>query len=492
MAEPGPNVSGGGSAFDAARASALVSEMRKVHLSGRTKSLQWRREQLQGIIRMTQENEEDILHALAQDLGKPRVEAWTGDINPTEGAAKLSLKNLEAWTKPTSVPTNLASFPGKSVMVPEPFGVVLVIAPWNYPYVLAMEPLIGALAAGNSVVVKPSEHAPATAALLVRLFPKYLDATAVQVVTGSVPEASALLQQRWDLIFFTGNPEVGKIVMEAAAKHLTPVILELGGKNPCIVDKDVDIEVTARRLGQGKLLNCGQTCIAPDYVLCEESVASVLTERLRKMLLEWYGENARKSTDLGKIVNERQFKRLDGYLSHPETASRIVCGGERQQSELFIAPTLLRDVPWDAPIMKNEIFGPILPIQTVRSVEEALEIVNARPKPLALYLFTNDKGIQERVIGQTSAGGVCVNDTLMHFTNKALPFGGVGESGMGAYHGKHSFEAFSHKKAVLYRSFGMDVDARFPPYTQRKESFLRALFSGDFLGVIMVLAGLRK
>eukprot|EP00897_Mesotaenium_endlicherianum_P004355 jgi/Mesen1/3948/ME000209S02953 len=469
--------------IDATAAAGLVDELQKVVRSGRTKSLEWRMAQLQACLRMTAENEDAILDALHTDVGKPRIEAWPGEVCAMTDVAKESIKNLHKYVKPQKVSTNLSNYPATSVLVPEPFGVVLILSAWNYPYMLALEPVIGAIAAGNAVVLKPSEMAPATSALLKRLFQQYLDATAIQIVEGGIPETTALLEQRWDKIFYTGSPAVGRIVAAAAAKHLTPVTLELGGKNPTIVDSDTDIEVTAKRIAQGKFYNCGQSCIATDYVLAEASVAPQLVARLKSLLHEWYGPDASQSRDLARVVNARQFKRLDAYLSHPETASAIAYGGQRNPDTLFFEPTILQDVPWDAPLMREEIFGPILPVQS---------IVGEREKPLALYLFSRNKSLQEEVVAKTSSGAVCVNDTVMQTTNRALPFGGVGESGHGSYHGKFSFDCFSHTKAVMYKGFGGDVDARFPPYTRKKDLFLRALFKGDFLGLILIMLGLRK
>eukprot|EP00850_Spirogloea_muscicola_P022133 SM000278S10020 [mRNA] locus=s278:107329:110207:- [translate_table: standard] len=441
---------------------------------------------------MGAENEAAIVEALQRDLGKPRLEAVMIDVSAPGAAALEAAKYLKQWTKPEKVPGSIATYPSKPEIVSEPLGVVLIIAPWNFPYMLALEPMVGAIAAGNAIVLKPSEVSPSTSAILAKLIPEYLDQDAIHVVEGGVPETSALLEQQWDLIFYTGNGTVGRIIAAAAAKHLTPTILELGGKSPVIVDSTADLDVTARRIAYGRWMNNGQACIAPDYVLAEKSIVPQLVEKLKKTLVDFYGEDPKSSKDLSRIINQKQFKRLAAYLDAPEVSSKVVHGGVHDESSLYMAPTVVQDVPFDSAVMQEEIFGPILVVQTVRNVDDAIDIINERPKPLALYVFTKDKDVQRRVIEGTSAGGMTVNDTILHVAVKSLPFGGVGESGMGAYHGKHSFDCFSHKKGVLLRDFGGDIAARFPPVTPQKERFFNDLLKGNIVGLVLGMVGLRK
>jgi aldehyde dehydrogenase (NAD+) len=361
--------------------------------------------------------------------------------------------------------------PARARIVREPLGVVLVIAPWNYPVQLALVPLIGALAGGNCVVLKPSEVAPATSAVLARLIPRYLDPECVAVVEGGVPETTALLAERFDHVFYTGNGTVGRIVMEAAAKHLTPVTLELGGKSPCLVDSEVDLDVAARRIVWGKFFNAGQTCVAPDYALVPAALEKPLLERMKQVLVDFYGADPEKSPDFGRIVNGRHHARLTALLG----AGEVVVGGRHDAASRYLAPTILRAVPPDAPVMQNEIFGPILPVLTVRDLDEAIAFVNAREKPLALYVFTRDRRAAKRVLAETSSGAVTVNDCITHMVPHGLPFGGVGPSGMGAYHGPHSFHTFTHAKAVLDRATFVDPPVRYPPYTPAKHKWIKRL-----------------
>ena len=409
--------------------------------------------------------------ALKSDLGKSAFEGWAGETYLIAGELKHARKHLASWMRPKRVRTPLLAQPGVSKVYAEPLGVVLNIAPWNYPIQLALAPLIGAIAAGNSVVLKPSEVAPACSALLARLLPRYLDPECVAVIEGGVPETTRLLEQRFDHIFYTGNGTVGRIVMEAAARHLTPVTLELGGKSPCIVDEDVDLEVAARRIVWGKFFNAGQTCIAPDYVLCHASREAQLIEQMKKVLIEFYGEDPKASPDYGRIINERHHARLSKLIASGELAA----GGQSDPTDKYIAPTVLRKVDPASPVMADEIFGPILPVLTVPDLDAAITFINARDKPLALYLFSRNAEHVERVLQRTSSGGACVNDVMAHLIPHELPFGGVGASGMGAYHGHASFETFTHKKSVMAKATFLDPSIRYPPYTPGKTKWAKRL-----------------
>lgn len=448
-----------------------VARLRATFQSGRTRPVEWRLEQLERVKAMLEEKADEFREALAADLGKPPLEGWLADIGLPLAEIGEIRKKLRSWVAPERVKTPLALWPGRAYVVREPLGVVLIIAPWNYPVQLVVQPLVAALAAGNCAVVKPSEVSPHTSHTLARWIPDYLDAEAVAVVEGGVPETTALLAERFDHILYTGNGRVGRIVMSAAAKHLTPVTLELGGKSPCIVDADVDIDVAARRIVHGKFLNAGQTCIAPDYVLVHESREEELLEGMKRTLQEFYGENPKQSSDYARIVNERHLERLAKLI---ESGERVV-GGEVDPEDRYIAPTILRRVSPDSPVMEDEIFGPILPVLTVPDVERAIAFVNERPKPLALYVFTRRSAVEREVLGRTSAGGVCVNATLWQNANPNLPFGGVGESGIGAYHGRYGFETFSHRKAVVTKPTRPDPRIAYPPYTKLKEALVKRL-----------------
>ena len=450
-------------------AAELVARLRATFDSGKTRPLAWRREQLQAMRKLLVEREPELLEALAADLGKPRLEAWATDIGFVISEIDHALKHLRRWTRATRVRTPLVTKPARARLVPEPLGVVLVIAPWNYPVQLALAPMVGAIAAGNTVVLKPSEIAPHTSGVLAHFLPEYLDPEAVAVVEGAIAETKALLTERFDHIFYTGNGRVGRVVMEAASHHLTPVTLELGGKSPAIVDGSANLEVAARRIAWGKFLNAGQTCIAPDYVLVARDKEDQLVELIRRAVFDFYGNDPKTSPDYARIVSDNQFKRLSGLLG----SGTVAVGGEQDKETRYIAPTVLRDVAPDAPAMQEEIFGPLLPVIAVDSADEAIAFVNAKDKPLALYVFAGDRAVADRVVASTSSGGACVNATLYHVTVPGLPFGGVGESGVGAYHGKASFDVFSHSKPVLKKSTRPDLDLAYPPYTDKKERLMR-------------------
>jgi aldehyde dehydrogenase (NAD+) len=385
------------------------------------------------------------------------------------GEIKLMLKNLNKWNSAEKVPTPLVAMPAKSVLMPEPLGVVCVIAPWNYPVQLLLVPAAGAIAAGNTVIMKPSEVSPTVSGVLARLVPQYLDTTAVSLIEGGVPETTELLAQKFDHIFYTGNGKIGRVVMAAAAVNLTPVTLELGGKSPVIIDKSANIEVAARRVAWGKWLNAGQTCVAPDYVLVDSSVEDKFVNALRTSITDFYGENPHTSDSYGRIVSPRHFDRLVSLM----TGGTPIIGGESAAADRYVAPTVLGNVNLNAPIMQEEIFGPLLPIISVKNTNEAIEFITSRDHPLALYVFAENSSVVNDVLERTTAGGVTVNGTLLHLTSPHLPFGGVGESGMGGYHGKSGVRIFQHMKPVLKRGTKFDPKISYPPYTERKLKLFR-------------------
>nr|Q8VXQ2.1 RecName: Full=Aldehyde dehydrogenase; AltName: Full=Cp-ALDH [Craterostigma plantagineum]CAC84900.1 aldehyde dehydrogenase [Craterostigma plantagineum] len=471
-------------------AEGVVDGLRRTYISGKTKSYEWRVSQLKALLKITTHHDKEVVEALRADLKKPEHEAYVHEIFMVSNACKSALKELHQWMKPQKVKTSLATYPSSAEIVSEPLGVVLVITAWNYPFLLALDPMIGAIAAGNCVVLKPSEIAPATSALLAKLLNQYVDTSAIRVVEGAVPEMQALLDQRWDKIFYTGSSKVGQIVLSSAAKHLTPVVLELGGKCPTVVDANIDLKVAARRIISWKWSgNSGQTCISPDYIITTEENAPKLVDAIKCELESFYGKDPLKSQDMSSIINERQFERMTGLLDDKKVSDKIVYGGQSDKSNLKIAPTILLDVSEDSSVMSEEIFGPLLPIITVGKIEECYKIIASKPKPLAAYLFTNDKKRTEEFVSNVSAGGITINDIALHFLEPRLPFGGVGESGMGSYHGKFSFDAFSHKKSVLKRSFGGEVAARYPPYAPWKLHFMEAILQGDIFGLLKAWLG---
>ncbi|XP_078157119.1 aldehyde dehydrogenase family 3 member H1-like [Carex rostrata] len=477
--------------FNWEKAEATVKALRESFRSGKTKTYEWRASQLEGIAKLIKEKESDITEALKSDLAKPEMETYLHEISLAKSACLFALKNLKKWMKPEKVPASITTFPSSARIVSEPLGVILVISAWNYPFLLSIEPVIGAIVAGNTVVLKPSELSPATSGLFAKILPEYVDSSCIKVVEGGVPETTALLEQKWDKIFYTGNGKVARIVMAAAAKHLTPVSLELGGKCPVLVDSDVNLKVAVKRIAVGKWgCNNGQACIAPDYMITTKSFAPQLVESLKITLERFYGKDPLESADLSRIVNLSHFKRLTDFLDDEKVSDKIVYGGQRDEKQLKISPTILLDVPLDSLIMKDEIFGPLLPIVTVNKLEDSYEFINlVAANPLAAYIFTKNKKHEEEFIKNVPAGGILVNDTVLHLTNPHLPFGGVGESGIGAYHGKFSFDAFSHKKAVLSRGFAGEAKARYPPYTTGKQKILRGLINGSIVALFLALIG---
>ena len=454
-------------------AAAVNTTLRTTFATGRTRSASWRKEQLAGLRRMMEEADEELTEALHLDLGRPSMEAYAADIGHTKAELRHLHKHVDRWMAPTKVRVPMTVAPAKAWVRPEPLGVALIIAPWNYPIQLLIEPLAAALAAGNCVLAKPSELAPACSSALARLLPRYVDPEAVIVVEGGVDDTTALLEQRWDHIFFTGSTAVGHVIAEAAAKHLTPTVLELGGKSPTYVHASADLDIAARRIAWGKFLNAGQTCIAPDYVLADASIRDVLVDKLAARIGEFYGDDPQTSASYGRIVNARHLARLRGLLDRgPGT---IATGGRVDEGARYIAPTVTVDPSPDSPVMAEEIFGPILPVLSVDGPDEARAFITARPKPLALYVFAGDQAAIDTVVDGTSSGGVCINQTLMHLIPPNLPFGGVGDSGMGAYHGKAGFDAFSHHKSVLRKPVKPDLKMLYPPYRPTVERLLRRI-----------------
>lgn len=448
-----------------------ITLLRNNFNSGATRNIAWRLKQLQQLKKMTSENQAPIRDALKKDLNKCELEAYTGEIGYVLGEIDYSVKKLRKWMQPRSVATPMMAQPGKSYIQPEPLGTVLIIGAWNYPYQLVIAPLIAAIAAGNCAVIKPSELSPNTSAIIAELIGKYLDKEAFLVVEGGVEETTAVLQQQFDHILYTGGEVVGKIVMRAAAEYLTPVTLELGGKSPCVVENSADLKVSAARIAWCKWMNAGQTCVAPDYVIIQEDMAEKFISVLRQTITAFYGDDPATSDDYARIVNQRHFQRIMSYLE----GENVTLGGEHKEQERYIAPTIVLNPSLDSKLMQEEIFGPILPVITVKNIEQAIPFINARPKPLAMYVFTKRSNFEQKMLQETSAGSVCVNDGMMFMANKELPFGGVGMSGMGSYSGQAGFDTFSHLKAVMKRQFMFDVDIRYPPYSQSKLNWLKRL-----------------
>ncbi|XP_070983391.1 aldehyde dehydrogenase family 3 member A2-like isoform X1 [Oncorhynchus clarkii lewisi] len=448
-----------------------VQRAREAFLAGRSRPLEFRVQQLKSLQRMITDRQGEIATALKQDINRSQYDTPLFELIGLENEISLAVSKLAQWAAPRPVERNLLTISDQAYIQPEPLGVVLIIGAWNYPWALTLQPLVGAIAAGNAAVVKPSELSEYSASLLKALLPRYLDQELYPVVCGGVSETQELLRQRFDHVFYTGNSTVGKLVMEAAARHLTPVTLELGGKSPCYIDKDVDLRVACRRITWGKFVNCGQTCIAPDYILCEPSIQNRVVEGIRQTLLEFYGPDPKSSPDYGRIINQRHFNRLmtllEGYTA--------TVGGQSDSSQRYIAPTVVKDVPPQARLMQEEIFGPLLPIVTVSDIDDAIHFINEREKPLALYVFSSNKKVIKRMLAETTSGGVTVNDVIMHYTLNSLPFGGVGQSGTGRYHGKHTFDQFSHHRACLVKSLGMEEVnmVRYPPQNRQKARRVR-------------------
>ena len=449
----------------------FLEKLNNTFYGGKTKPLSWRKSQLLALQRMLLENENAIYDALKTDLNKCQFESYVAEYHYVLKDIKLFIKNLKKWSAPRKVSTPLLAQPGSSKLVPEPYGTVLIMGAWNYPLQLVLSPMVAAIGAGNCVVLKPSELAMATSNLLATLIPKYMDNDAFAVYEGGVEETTALLKQRFDYIMYTGSENVGKIIMKAAAEHLTPVTLELGGKSPCIVDDKVDIKVTADRIVWAKFLNAGQTCIAPDYILVHKSKSAELIKALKASLTKQYSKDPKSSEDYGRIINHRHFTRINDYIN--AQSDYVIHGGKSDENQKFIEPTLLLNPQLDSGVMQDEIFGPVLPIIEVDTMSEAIRFIKEREKPLAMYMFSKNQRNIDAVSQQTSAGTLCINDAVIFMVNPELPFGGVGNSGMGAYHGKWGFETFSHLKPIMHRSFFADAPIRYAPYTSLKKKLFK-------------------
>src|SRR3984957_14387915 len=449
----------------------VVARLRHTFSTGKTRSVEWRRAQLHALEKMMTENESAIAAALEKDLDRSPFEAWLADSATTAGEARDAAKNVKKWMRRKYRLLELAQLPGRGWVEYEPYGTVLIIGAWNYPFYLTLGPLVGAIAAGNTVVLKPSEIAQASADLMAELVPRYLDNEAIAVVEGDGAVSQELIAQGLDRVFFTGGTEIGRKVYEGAAPHLTPVTLELGGKSPVIVAADADVDVAAKRIAWMKLLNAGQTCVAPDYVLADVKIRDELVSKIGAAVTKF---TADKPNGM-RIVNQRQFDRISSYLSGGD--GKVTVGGACDASSLRIQPAVVVDPDPDGPLMQNEIFGPVLPVITAQNLDDAIRFVNSRPKPLAAYLFTKTRETRERVIKEVPAGGMLVNHLAFQVSTAKLPFGGVGASGMGAYHGRYGFEEFSHRKSVLTKPTRPDLSSFiYPPYTARAMKLARRLF----------------
>lgn len=425
-----------------------------------TKQVDFRLRQLKNLKKAIKANEQNIMDALKEDLHKSNFEAYATEIGIVLEELSMHIKHLKKWAKPQQAKTNLVNFKSESYLRPEPYGQVLIIAPWNYPFQLMFTPLVGAIATGNTVTLKSSPYAPAVSAVMKSIIQDTFDSAYINFYEGNRDVNKILLDQKWDYIFFTGSPSLGKIIMREAAKNLTPVALELGGKSPTIVCKDADIKLAAKRVAWGKYLNAGQTCLAPDYLLIQKEVKDEFLSYMKQYIQEFYGTNPQQSPDYGRVVNKANVDRLELLMKNQD----VYTGGKVDRDDRYIAPTILNNISGDELVMQEEIFGPIFPVVQFEKVSEAVQFVNDRPKPLALYLFSKSKKTHETFLDRTSSGGVCINEVVMHVANDNLPFGGVGNSGMGVYHGKFSFETFSHYKPVLKKSTLVDVPVRYAPY----------------------------
>lgn len=446
----------------------ILKKQREFFNTGKTKNVKYRLEHLKKLKKSILENEEEIKKALKLDLNKSESESYMTEIGMTLSELSYDIRHVKSWCKNKRVGTPLAHFPSRSFISKEPYGVTLILSPWNYPFMLLIEPLIGAICAGNCAVLKLSEFAPNTANVIEKIIKECFEEDYVTVIQGDKDVSQALIEKNFDYIFYTGGTKVGKIVMQEASKNLVPFTLELGGKSPCIIDEKYNMHLAAKRLLFGKLLNAGQTCIAPDYVLVNENVKEELVEEFKKVLKEFLGENVIENEDYPKIVNERHFARLSNLIE----GEKILIGGKTDKKLLKIEPTILDNPKIDSKVMSEEIFGPILPIISYKTIEDAIAYVKKFEKPLALYMFTNDKKIQNKIMNEISFGGGCINDTIIHIANSNMGFGGVGYSGIGNYHGKRSFDTFSHERSIT-KKYGLDLPMRYMPYNDFKDKLIR-------------------
>ena len=450
----------------------FLQKQRSFFQRGETLPVKIRIAMLKKLRKAVDQYESRIAEALKADLGKSDFEGFMCEIGLVRSELSYMIKHTKKYAKEKTVYTPLTQFAARSYCKPVPYGNVLIMSPWNYPFLLTMDPLVDAIAAGNTAVVKPSAYAPATAKVIKEILEDCFDPQYVAVVTGGRQENAQLLQQKFDLVFFTGSQNVGKEVLRHTAETLTPAVLELGGKSPCIVDRSAKLELAAKRIVFGKFLNCGQTCVAPDYILCHKSVKDALVAEIRTQIHKQYGENPLKNPDYGKIINEKHFDRICGLMDENKT----VIGGKTNKETLQIEPTILHNVTWDDAVMQEEIFGPVLPILTYETPEEVIHLLAGKPKPLALYIFARDKKVIRKITERCAFGGGCVNDVVVHLASSNMGFGGVGESGMGAYHGKVGFDAFSHKKSILDKKTWMDLPMRYQPYKRGLYGKLLRLF----------------
>lgn len=450
---------------------AKVQRLRNFYNTGQTKKISFRKKQLRKLRRAIRKNESAIMEAMRRDLGKPAFESYAGEIGVLYQEITHAIRHVRSWARKREVRTSIIHFYSTSEVLYEPYGVALIIGPWNYPFQLVIAPLAAALAAGNCAVIKPSELAPATSRLVAKLVRETFEQDYVTVIEGGVDAARAVLKEKFDYIFFTGGTAVGRIVMVAAAEQLTPVTLELGGKSPVIVDEDAHLPSAARRICWGKFFNAGQTCLAPDYLLVHKKIKAAFIDELVRTVKKFYGDDPRLSPDYARIINGGHFDRIMRLLR----GKKAVLGGKGDRKGLYIAPTIVDGVTMKDPIMREEIFGPLLPVMTFGRTDDAIALVNRLPRPLALYYFSRNEKKQEKVLAETVSGGACVNDTVSHVGSQWLPFGGIGDSGMGRYHGRSGFETFSHQRGVLKRTTLFDMKLRYPPYGKRVK-LLRFLF----------------
>jgi len=449
----------------------IIDKQRAYFKTNATKGIRFRKNQLKKFLQLLQNNEDKLNEAIYADFKKSPFETYATELSLLYSELKHSIRKLGYWSKRKYVNTNLANLPGSSFIQPEPLGNTLIIGTWNYPYLLSLHPTVSALAAGNTVIVKPSELAMNTSHLMAKLINSNFDEQYFHVIEGGVEETTQLLKQKFDKIFYTGSSKVGKIIMRAAAENLTPVVLELGGKSPAIVAQDAAIKITAKRLVWGKFINGGQTCVAPDYILVHSSIKQKLIEEIKLQITKIHGHNPQKSEAFVRIINPRHFKRLINLIN----PDKVIVGGQVDEQELYIAPTLLDHISWDDPVMKEEIFGPILPILEYKDIQDAITQIKDHEKPLALYLFTKSRKLRDKIFDEVSFGGGALNETIMHLTNPNLPFGGVGNSGTGSYHGEYGFKAFSHYKSIIQKPNWFEPFVKYAPYNKLKLSILKKL-----------------